>query len=37
MKGAPERIINRCTKIVVDGEEVPFDAEQQKNVAEANV
>jgi magnesium-transporting ATPase (P-type) len=27
MKGAPERIINRCTKIVVDGEEVPFDAE----------
>jgi len=27
MKGAPERIINRCTKIVVDGEEVAFDAE----------
>jgi len=25
MKGAPERILNRCTKILVDGKEMPFD------------
>jgi magnesium-transporting ATPase (P-type) len=28
MKGAPERILSRCSKILVDGKEVPFDAEQ---------
>jgi magnesium-transporting ATPase (P-type) len=27
MKGAPERILNRCTKILVNGVEIPFDAE----------
>jgi len=25
MKGAPERILNRCSKILVDGKEMPFD------------
>jgi magnesium-transporting ATPase (P-type) len=25
MKGAPERIINRCSKILVNGKEVDFD------------
>jgi len=25
MKGAPERILNRCTKILVNGKEMPFD------------
>ena len=24
MKGAPERILNRCSKILIDGEEVDF-------------
>jgi len=25
MKGAPERILNRCSKILVNGKEEPFD------------
>jgi len=29
MKGAPERILNRCTKILVNGEERPFDDESR--------
>jgi sodium/potassium-transporting ATPase subunit alpha len=36
MKGAPERILNRCTKILVNGEERPFDEEARKEVNEAN-
>lgn len=32
MKGAPERILSRCSKILVDGKEVPFDKEQQAKV-----
>jgi sodium/potassium-transporting ATPase subunit alpha len=36
MKGAPERILNRCTKILVNGEERPFDDESRKEVNEAN-
>jgi len=28
MKGAPERILSRCSKILVRGIELPFDAEQ---------
>jgi len=24
MKGAPERILSRCSKILIDGEEKPF-------------
>jgi magnesium-transporting ATPase (P-type) len=26
MKGAPERILSRCTKILINGMEVPFDS-----------
>jgi sodium/potassium-transporting ATPase subunit alpha len=36
MKGAPERILNRCTKILVNGEERPFDEASRKEVNEAN-
>jgi sodium/potassium-transporting ATPase subunit alpha len=36
MKGAPERILNRCTKILVDGQVVPFDRERQLLVNAAN-
>ena len=25
MKGAPERILNRCTKILINGEERPYE------------
>lgn len=32
MKGAPERILSRCSKILINGEEVPFDKEQQMRV-----
>lgn len=32
MKGAPERILSRCSKILVDGEELPYDKEQQARV-----
>lgn len=32
MKGAPERILNRCTKILVNGEERPFDDAARKEV-----
>jgi magnesium-transporting ATPase (P-type) len=28
MKGAPERIINRCTQILISGEEVPIKENQ---------
>jgi len=28
MKGAPERVLSRCSKILVDGKELPFDKEQ---------
>ncbi len=36
MKGAPERILNRCTKILVNGVEQPFDDFKRKEVNEAN-
>jgi sodium/potassium-transporting ATPase subunit alpha len=29
MKGAPERILNRCTHILVGGKVLPFDKERQ--------
>lgn len=25
MKGAPERVLSRCSKILIKGEEKPFD------------
>jgi magnesium-transporting ATPase (P-type) len=36
MKGAPERILSRCSKILINGEEIPFDEKAKKLVNEAN-
>jgi sodium/potassium-transporting ATPase subunit alpha len=36
MKGAPERILSRCTKILINGEEKPYDLDQQLRVKVAN-
>lgn len=36
MKGAPERIINRCSTILVQGEEKPFDQSAKEAVNGAN-
>jgi sodium/potassium-transporting ATPase subunit alpha len=36
MKGAPERILNRCSKILINGEERPFDDQARKDVNDAN-
>lgn len=36
MKGAPERIINRCSKILVNGKEVDFTADHEREVNLAN-
>jgi sodium/potassium-transporting ATPase subunit alpha len=36
MKGAPERILNRCSKILVNGEERDFDEDAKREVNEAN-
>jgi magnesium-transporting ATPase (P-type) len=32
MKGAPERILNRCSKILINGEVRPFDDFARKEV-----
>jgi magnesium-transporting ATPase (P-type) len=37
MKGAPERILSRCSKILINGNDEPFDKDQQRRVNEANV
>jgi sodium/potassium-transporting ATPase subunit alpha len=34
-KGAPERVINRCSKILIDGEEVPMTEEWMKKYLES--
>jgi sodium/potassium-transporting ATPase subunit alpha len=34
-KGAPERVINRCTKILIDGQEVPLTDEWKKKYQDA--
>jgi len=36
MKGAPERILSRCSKILVKGEERDFDDDARKEVNAAN-
>lgn len=36
MKGAPERILNRCSKILINGEERPFDEAARAEVNAAN-
>ncbi|TPP66702.1 Sodium/potassium-transporting ATPase subunit alpha [Fasciola gigantica] len=35
MKGAPERVMERCSTILVNGQEVPLDEEQRKIFEEA--
>ena len=37
MKGAPERIIDRCTTILMNGEERPLDAEMREAFEQAYV
>jgi len=32
MKGAPERILNRCSKIQINGREKPFDQNKRNEV-----
>lgn len=36
IKGAPEKILNRCSKIMQNGEEIEFDDKQRGNVDFAN-
>ncbi len=36
MKGAPERILNRCSKILIGGQEVDFTSQLRKEIDEAN-
>ena len=36
MKGAPERILSRCTKILINGEERDYDIDAQIRVNQAN-
>jgi sodium/potassium-transporting ATPase subunit alpha len=36
MKGAPERILSRCSKILVQGEERDFDDHMKNEVNKAN-
>lgn len=36
MKGAPERILTRCSKILINGEEVEFTDELRNEVSKAN-
>jgi sodium/potassium-transporting ATPase subunit alpha len=36
MKGAPERVIKFCTKILIDGQEVPFTEDWKRKYLEAN-
>jgi len=37
MKGAPERIISRCTKILIEGQEHEFSDHHKKLIDEANL
>jgi len=36
MKGAPERILTRCSKVLVEGEEIDFSSEIREEVNQAN-
>merc|ERR1711988_1877468 len=36
LKGAPERILTRCSKLLVGGQEAPFTEEMREEVARAN-
>jgi magnesium-transporting ATPase (P-type) len=36
MKGAPEKILKRCGKILIGGQEIPFTDELRNEVSTAN-
>ena len=36
LKGAPERVLKRCTNIYVDGEELPLTKEERNDIELAN-
>lgn len=36
MKGAPERVLRRCNKILINGEEMPLTPEEIEDVEMAN-
>ena len=36
LKGAPERVLNRCSTVLIDGKDVPFDNEMKFAVDSAN-
>lgn len=36
LKGGPDRVLPRCSRILVKGEEVPFDDYWKKKVKKAN-
>jgi sodium/potassium-transporting ATPase subunit alpha len=36
MKGAPERILSRCSKILIDGEEVEYTEARRKDIEFSN-
>ena len=36
MKGAPERVLKRCSKIIIDGEELPLTKEEIDDIEQAN-
>ena len=36
LKGAPERVLKRCTNIYVDGNEMPLTKEEREDIEMAN-
>ena len=36
LKGAPERVLSRCTKILINGQAVPFTKELKEEISQAN-
>jgi len=35
-KGAPDKLLNKCDKILIDGQIIPFNEEHRKEIKEAN-
>ena len=36
LKGAPERVLNRCSHIMIDGKECPMTKEEKDDIERAN-
>lgn len=36
LKGAPERVLKRCSKVYVDGKEIPLNKEDRQEIETAN-